>query len=95
MVTIKANKRTVTGSNACKKLRREGKVPGNIYGAKKENIAILMSEKGLLPLLQERDKVVTVEMENESLEVIVKEIQRHPVTDRILHIDFLRVAPSQ
>lgn len=99
MLTIKVNKRTATGTRACKKLRREGNIPANIYGPKdgqkKENISIVLPVTEVQILLQKRGEAVQLEIEKEQAEeVVVKEVQRDPVHDRVVHIDFLRSAAT-
>ncbi len=81
-----------------KKLRREGKVPGVIYGANFENKHIELDKSKLLSALRKssRNDVFELDVEgDDKYEVIVKSIQWHPVTDDIVHIDFYKLTKGQ
>ncbi|MDN4754043.1 50S ribosomal protein L25/general stress protein Ctc [Porphyromonadaceae bacterium W3.11] len=97
MKTFKLNAevRTVSGKKAVKGLRKEGLVPGVIYGGEK-NISITVIDKDLRDLIYTPD-IFLVEMNlgGEEKRCIVQEMQFHPVTDKLLHIDFLEVFPDK
>lgn len=89
--TITARKRSEIGSDACKKLRSTGDIPGVIYGNKKDCIAVAFSLNTILPYLKNRDGSLKLKLDDHEEEVTVKEIQRDYIADTILHIDFCRV----
>ncbi len=97
-ITISGQKRTVLGKKASKALRKEGLVPCNIYGeAKDENgkpvalaFASPMSELRKL-VYTPHIYVVNINLDGESHTAILKELQFHPVTDALLHVDFYEV----
>ncbi|MDD2562980.1 MAG: 50S ribosomal protein L25 [Salinivirgaceae bacterium] len=88
---IKLQKRTEVGKKATKKIRRDGYVPCEVYGGA-GNVhcfgAHLDFEKSIhTPHVYQ----FNLDMDGEKRKAIVQAIQYHPVTDRILHIDFLTV----
>jgi large subunit ribosomal protein L25 len=100
-VTIPTSVRTVFGKGAMRQLRMNGKTPAVLYRRGNETVA-LEFDAGLLfknlLFLQRRNAVVTLEVEGDSKgtrQVLVKEIQKHPVTDRLIHVDFLEIELDQ
>ena len=86
--------RSVLGKRS-KRLRREGVLPGNIYGRGLDSVAVqlprreaesLLSAHGLNSLLE-----LSVEGEKGHRPVIVRQVQRHPLSREILHLDFYQV----
>ena len=95
---LKLSSRSVTGKKV-KRLRRDGLVPVHFYGEGTKSLA-LQVEVGVLRRLLPRAGAnipVSVEVDGQEGENVcfVREIQRHPVTDDLLHVDFLRVDVSQ
>lgn len=88
---LKAELRDECGKKAMKSLRKEGLIPAVIYGGEKNN-SITVVAKDIQKLIYSPD-IFLVEMTlgGEVKHCIVQEIQFHPVTDAILHIDFLEV----
>ncbi len=81
-----------------RKLRREGKVPGVIYGANFENKHIALDKSKLMSILRKSNRNDVFELDvkgDEKYEVVVKSIQWHPVTDEIVHIDFYKLTKGQ
>jgi len=91
-LNLKANKREIAGKKYSKQLHKKGMIPANIYGGKEDNLMIEITAKDLHPLLY-TDKVyfVNIDVDGEVTKCIKKEEQFHPVTDEILHVDFLRI----
>ncbi|MFN2104195.1 MAG: 50S ribosomal protein L25 [Candidatus Promineifilaceae bacterium] len=90
-VTIVAEPRTVTGKKV-KQLRREGVVPGVIYG-QREPVKIQMEVKPLRRALRVAGtgQLATIEVGDESYTVLAREIQQHVTRRDIIHVDFLEV----
>ncbi len=83
------------GKGASRALRREGRVPAVVYGGKDEVLAIHVEEKELRRQLGTGhffNSVVDVEIGGEKVRTLPKDVAFHPVSDRPLHVDFLRVA---
>ncbi|HEY0270174.1 MAG TPA: 50S ribosomal protein L25/general stress protein Ctc [Sphingomonas sp.] len=93
-LTLSAETRDRAGKGASRHLRREGRVPAVIYGDKKEPISIHMAERELAKALGTghfMNSVVMVTAGGETIRTLPKDVQFHPVTDRALHVDFLRI----
>ena len=86
-----------TGTKTAKQLRAKGYVPCNLYGgALSENIHFAVKELDLNKLVNTPNAyVVDFEIDGKPYEAILKEIAFHPVTDRILHADFLNVVEGK
>lgn len=87
---IRVDPRTVTGKHT-KRLRAAGVVPGVVFGKKAGSVPIQLDAKALDQLFREagRTSVVRVSVDGgETTSVVIKSIQRHPLTGRALHVDF-------
>lgn len=96
-INVTGQKREALGKKASKALRKEGLVPCNIYGlAEKDgkpaamSFAIAMTELRKI-IYTPHIYVINLVIDGESHTAILKEIQFHPVTDAVLHVDFLEV----
>jgi large subunit ribosomal protein L25 len=91
-ITIKGSKRESVGKVATKTLRNAGKVPCVLYGGE-EPIHFSADELSFKDLVYTPNiYTATIELESgEKLEAILQDIQFHPVTDKILHIDFYKL----
>ena len=91
-ITIKGSQRESVGKVATKALRNAGKVPCVLYGGDKA-IHFSANELAFSKLVYTPNVyTATVELENgEKFEAILQDIQFHPVTDKILHIDFYQL----
>lgn len=93
-VTLKVNKREKTGKEMAKTLRKAGFIPGILYGKGMEPIPLIIKYSDF-EKVHKRYKseavIYTLEFENGALtqrKAILKEIQRHSMTDFIIHVDF-------
>jgi len=94
-VAIEAKSRESFGKKFAKAARREGQVPCVLYGGK-ENIHFSAPEKNFKHLIYTPDfKVAEINVDGATYKAIVKKIQFHPVTDRIVHLDFVELIPGQ
>ncbi len=96
-INVTGQKRTDLGKKASKVLRKEGFVPCNLYGLAQENdqpvavsFAASMSELRKI-VYTPHIYVINLIIDGESHTAILKELQFHPVTDALLHVDFLEV----
>ena len=83
------------GKGASRALRREGRVPAVVYGGKDEVLSIHIEEKELRRQLGTGhffNSVVELEVGGARLRTLPKDVAFHPVSDRPLHVDFLRLA---
>ena len=83
------------GKGASRALRREGRVPAVVYGGKEDVLAIHIEQKELVRMLGTGhffSSVVEVEVGGQKMRTLPKDVAFHPVSDRPLHVDFLRLA---
>ncbi|MCH8684686.1 50S ribosomal protein L25/general stress protein Ctc [Pedomonas mirosovicensis] len=95
VLSLKAELRDGAGKGAARKTRYQGLVPAVIYGAKKEPTLIAVSDKELWKLLNKghfMNSMVEIEINGSVERTLPRDVQFHPVTDRPLHVDFLRVS---
>jgi large subunit ribosomal protein L25 len=96
--TLKLDRRTVIGKKV-KRLRQRGVTPVHIYGADMgpENLQVDDITLNRLLLQVGSNIPVSVEYEGQGDEKVcfVREVQRHPVTEEVIHVDFLRVDVTQ
>ena len=92
---LKIKNRTLTKRRGAKSLRREGVIPGVLYfkGEPTENIEIkkIIINKAI----NSGQRIFEIQLDGEKQYSMIKEIQFHPVTDEVLHIDLMRVRRSE
>jgi large subunit ribosomal protein L25 len=90
-ISLKALERKDTTKPARNKLRNEGKVPGVFYSRHADPIAIDVTEKAIKPLVfTSKTHLISLEIEGkDEQECIIKDVQFHPVTDKVIHFDLL------
>lgn len=94
-LNLPAEARERAGKGASRALRRDGRVPAVVYGGNEEPLAIHVEEKELTRQLMTGhffNSIVEVEVGGKKLRTLPKDVAFHPVTDRPLHADFLRLA---
>ena len=94
-LTLPAETRERAGKGASRALRREGRVPAVVYGGNEEPLSVHVEEKELRRQLGTGhffNSVVEVEVGGKKVRTLPKDVAFHPVTDRPLHADFLRVS---
>lgn len=92
---IKATARQERGPKHARQMRREGVVPGVVYG-NGDNVTIALEERALLKLLVTPNVyLVKLDLDGKVEDVVVKEVQYHPVSDRPVHVDFYRYAEDK
>lgn len=98
ITTIEAEARERAGKGAARATRRQGKVPGVIYGAKAEPTLIALDPKQVLRELHRggwRSRLYGVKVGAETTRALIREVQFHPVTDQPEHVDFQRLAAGE
>lgn len=94
-LTLSAEQREKAGKGASRELRRQGRVPAVIYGNKEEPTTIHVEERELRKLLGTghfMNSLIMVEIDGKSVRTLPKDVAFHPVTDRPIHVDFLRLS---
>ena len=90
--TLKAQPRTEFGSRESRRLRREGLVPGVVYGAGSEARPFQVGERDVRNVLVHGGALIDVEIEGTTaVPVVIKEQQRHPVRGHLIHLDLQEV----
>ena len=91
---VKAEKREVFGKNASRRLRREGLIPAILYGTQDLNVPLTLRKKDLFMILKSEageNTIFQVSYNSEERNVMIKELQKDPVSDEILHADFVHI----
>jgi large subunit ribosomal protein L25 len=97
ILTIAAERRDRAGTGAARATRRAERVPGVIYGDSKTPLLISVERRVLERVAHDEgffSKLAAVTVDGETHRVLPREVQLHPVTDRAVHCDFLRVGPT-
>ena len=95
---LHADVRSEQGKGAVRRLRRAGRIPAIMYGAGKEPMPIALAENLVRRQLSNEaffSHVLTVKVDGREERAVIKSLQRHPATERILHLDLLRVSETQ
>src|SRR5437868_1383808 len=95
-IVVNAKERTDRGKNAARRLRREGFIPGIVYGGKGDNVAVAVDPKALQKVLRSeagRNSILKLDIANQAAtNAILKSWQVDPVRENFLHADFYRIA---
>jgi large subunit ribosomal protein L25 len=90
--------RETQGKGASRRLRHEGKVPAILYGGHSEARALTLSHQKLLIMLDNErfySTILSLKVGDQTQAAILKDVQRHPFKNAIVHIDFQRVEDNQ
>src|SRR5262245_61564461 len=95
-IVVEVNERTEHGKNASRRLRASGGVPGVVYGLGREPFSVGVASRKIeevLGLETGRNTIFTLALagQDRSRAVMIKALQRDPVTERLVHVDFVRV----
>ena len=94
MNSLEASIRNTKSKGDIRSLRSSGNVPAIIYGGKEQNEKITISQKILKPLLEKENflsSIITLNVDGKPQNVLPREIKYNVITDRPIHIDFLRI----
>ncbi|MCB1802931.1 MAG: 50S ribosomal protein L25/general stress protein Ctc [Gammaproteobacteria bacterium] len=95
---IAAVSRSDQGKGASRRLRRDGMVPGIIYGGGKDPEMFATRHNELLQHLDHEafySHILTVNVDGQSQKVVLKDVQRHPAKPFVTHLDLLRVVEGE
>jgi len=93
-IEVNAQKRTQQGTGASRRLRREGKTPGIVYGGKQPAVVIELDHNALYHQLRQEAfhaSVLTLNLEGAKEQVLLRSVNMHPFRLEVQHIDFQRV----
>jgi large subunit ribosomal protein L25 len=101
-VTLKAQVRTLTGKKVAKDLRNQGVVPANVYKGSKGAVSLQIAKIDLREVLSTKageNVIITLKISGDTAAkdrtVLIKEIQREPIMDEILHVDFNEISLTE
>jgi large subunit ribosomal protein L25 len=92
---VSAHRREESGKNANRRLRTAGQIPGILYGAKKETVAVTVSPKEIGVILRSargENTLFDLDLEGSRRKVLIKDFQLEPIKGHLLHADFYEVA---
>lgn len=84
-----------TGAKESKIARKKGFVPGVLYYSGEEAISISIEKSILLRAMNSGQRIFEINQDGESQYTMLKQVQYHPVTDEVMHIDLMRVRRSE
>ena len=94
LFTLEAEVRTDLGKGASRRLRHADKVPAILYGENKESVSLTLAHKDVFRAQQEETfytQVLTLNIAGEPVECLIKDMQRHPFKQLVMHLDFIRI----
>jgi len=94
LFTLDAEVRTDLGKGASRRLRHANKVPAILYGEGQEPVSLTLAHNKVFRAQQEEafySHVLTLNVDGKPVECLIKDMQRHPFKNLIMHLDFLRV----
>lgn len=101
-INVKGSARTELGKKAAREIRKAGAVPCNLYGEKKDEngnpvaLSFTATNDELRKLIYTPEIYsVNLDIEGKTCKAILKEIQFHPVTDKVLHVDFYEITENK
>ena len=86
------------GKGGARKARKAGRVPGSVYGPGFQPMNVEVEPHPLVEMFrksQNRNTVVHLQADGETFPCLVREVQRHPLSREILHVDFCRMSPGR
>jgi large subunit ribosomal protein L25 len=91
---LPAEPRSLGGKSALRHLRQEGKIPGMVYGKKMDATPVQLDGKTFEHFLKRHGSggLVELQVQDAGGPAVIKEVQRHPVSGRVLHLDFQHVS---
>lgn len=94
LFTLDAEVRTDLGKGASRRLRHANKIPAILYGEGQEPVSLTLEHKTVYRAQQEEafySHVLTLNVDGKPVECLLKDMQRHPYKQLVMHLDFLRV----
>ncbi len=95
---VVASIRKEQGTGASRRLRRAGHVPGIVYGGKDDAVPVSIEHNPLYHSLRVEgfhSSILEMQLDNERLQVLLRDVQWHPYKPQVMHVDFQRVAADE
>ena len=93
-LVLEIDRREPSSKNAVRRLRAAERIPGIIYGAELEPAMISLANRDIARAMQSDSffsQIIDLKLGSKSQQVVIRDLQRHPATNRVLHIDFMRI----
>lgn len=94
-IEVSATTRQKQGTGRSRRMRREGKVPGIVYGGGGQPKTIELDHNALVHEMKSRvlqSSILNMTLDGEKIQVLLRDVQMHPFRASVLHVDFQRVA---
>ena len=92
---LEVSERTELKTKGVKLLRRKGLIPGVLYYSGEKNVNIEVDKSILFHAMQSGQRIFEIEQQGKSQFTMIKQVQYHPVTDEVVHLDLMRVRRSE
>ena len=87
--------RTGSGASLARELRRNGKIPANYYYSGEANQNLVIDKKAFNHAIHSGQQVFEVDINNETIYIMIKDIQYHSVTEEVMHVDLMRIRRTE
>jgi len=97
-IAIEATQRTGSGKNASRRVRSVGQIPGVVYGPETKPVAVAVDERAFRSAVKEAggiSAIFNLNISGKSNKVVLRELQRDPVSSKVIHIDFHAIAMNR
>ena len=96
-LVLNANKREATGKNKVNKIRQEELIPGVIYAKGEENLNVQFTSRDFDKVLRQAgtSTIITLDIDGENKDVLIKDYQTHPYKNQYLHVDFQAINQNE
>jgi large subunit ribosomal protein L25 len=97
ILKLESEIKTDSGKGVARKLRASGRIPAILYGRKKDPMSLEIDEPTIREILHSHPESAVIDLtikgdeSSEPISVIIRDIQRHPATGKLLHVDFQRI----
>lgn len=91
METLAVKERAETGKSAARKMRQQGVIPCVYYGGGGDALNLAADRKELAAVLRHGEQIVELKVDGASKPAFVKEVQFEPLTEKVLHVDFVEI----
>ncbi len=96
---IKAEARTDEGKGASRRLRHAGMIPAVVYGGAKNKkpVSVTLENRALIKQIEDPtffSSILTLDIDGKEEKVIIRDFQRHPARNSVMHVDFQRITKS-
>ena len=96
-ISLTADLRTESGKGSARRTRRDGKIPGIIYGPEVDPLSIAVDEKVFRNAmkLSTTSSIFNLDVDGKENKVVVRDLQRDPITSKVIHIDFHAISMNK